>query len=444
MRQSSFKSNKEEEAGVKLRFNLKQTRQADRLTQITLSTTVNKRRIRIYTRLRVEPKYWDRQSYRCRLSGNMNLRERQRLKAINEQIDLLTNAVYEADGLLAAQGEYLTATVIRRAVLERRARERRMQDPVTCLRSLAENYEKQMNRNGQRGICSTKVTYLTAIRRLEDYNRSRACPIRSFEDFNRKFFEDFTDFLYGRTYGKHKKHYTRNTVVNTLKVIKNMLHRAYDGELTTNNFFHKVQTILPAKTGDQVYLQEKEIKRLAGVKTENDREREIRDMFVIACYTALRISDIQQLKNAVIHKGVISLYQKKTKDLVEIPILKEIASLVEHYRAIGFPVIDRAKANHIIRTLAARCHIDEMVCYKEQRGGDTTIIRKPKCDLISFHTARRSCITNLYKRGYPANYVMTLSGHKSLQAFQRYMKASDSELMANFVNMLKKDKAIVV
>ena len=167
-------------------------------------------------------------------------------------------------------------------------------------------------------------------------------------------------------------------------------------------------------------------------------------MFVIACYTALRISDIQQLKNAVIREGFISLYQKKTKDLVEIPILKEIASLVHHYQEVGFPVIDRTKANHIIRTLAARCNINELVCSKEQRGGETTMIRKPKYDMISFHTARRSCITNLYKRGYPANYVMTLSGHKSLQAFQRYMKASNSELMASFVNMLKKDKAIVV
>lgn len=443
MRPTYFKR-KETESPVKLRFNLKQIQQADRPTQIMLSTTVNRRRIRVYTRLRVEPKYWDKDSYRCRPSGDLTLRERQRLKSINEQIDLLTYYIYEADGLLAARGEYLTAAVVRRTVLERLEHERRLQDPIACLRRLAEDYEKQVNRNGQRGIGSTKVTYLTALHRLEDYNRRRPCPIRSFEEFNRKFFEEFTNYLYGHTYGKNGKHYTRNTVVNTLKVIKNMLHRAYDEELTTNNYYHKVQTTLPSNTSEQVYLQEKEIRKLAAADTDNDQEREVRDMFVIACYTALRISDIQQLKNAVIRKGVISLYQKKTKDLVEIPILKEIASLVEHYQQIGFPVIDRARANGIIRKLAARCRINEMVSYKEQRGGETMIVSKPKCDMISFHTARRSCITNLYKRGYPANYVMTLSGHKSMQAFQRYMKASNNELMASFVNMLKKDKAILV
>ena len=429
---------------VKLRFNLKQTKQADRLTQIMLSTTVNKQRIRVYTRLRVEPKYWDRKSYRCRPSGSMNLREHQRLKGINEQIDTIIRAIYETDGELAARGEYLTAAIVRQVVLDRLENTRRLQDPIACLRRLAEDYEKQVNRNGQRGIGSTKVTYLTALRRLEEYNRQRMRPIQSFEEFNRTFFEAFTNHLYGRTYGKSGKRYTRNTVVNTLKVIKNLLHRAYDGELTKNDYFHKVQTILPSNTSEQVYLQEKEIRKLAAVPTENDQEREVRDMFIIACYTALRISDIQQFKNAVIRDGVISLYQTKTKDLVEIPILKEIAPLVEHYRNIGFPVINRTTANRIIRTLAARCRINEMICHKEQRGGETTITRKPKYDMISFHTARRSCITNLYKRGYPANYVMTLSGHKSIQAFQRYLKAPSREMMASFVHMLKKDKAIII
>lgn len=53
-------------------------------------------------------------------------------------------------------------------------------------------------------------------------------------------------------------------------------------------------------------------------------------------------------------------------------------------------------------------------------------------------------MTNLYKRGYPVNYIMTLSGHRSMQAFQRYMRASSKEMMSKFVHLLKKDKAIAV
>lgn len=190
--------------------------------------------------------------------------------------------------------------------------------------------------------------------------------------------------------------------------------------MTTSNEFLKVQTKLPSDSSEQVYLQEKEIQRLSLVETKNDQEREVRNLFIIACYTALRISDIQQLNKAIIRRGMISLYQQ-----------------------IGFPLINKAKANKIIKALAARCCINETVSYKEYRGGETTIVAVPKYEMISFHTARRSCATNLYKRGYPINYIMSLSGHRSFEAFRRYMKASSKELMSDFVRLLKKEKVIL-
>lgn len=437
-----FSLNKKEVTGLKLRFNLKQVSEKDKLTQIMLVTTVNKKRIRVYTKLRIEPKYWSHEAYRCYQTGHLNLRERIRLKQINDQLDALVMSVYEADEMLAMKGKYLSASVVRQIVNESLKEENLQQDPIVCLKGLVEEYEKSVNRKGRRGIESTKATYLTALGRLEDYNKQRKIPINSFDDFNKKFFADFINYLYGCCYGKTKKHYTQNTIVNTLKVIKNLLHRAYDNELTTNNYFLKVQTTLPSDSSEQIYLQEKEIQKLSVVETVNDQERETRDMFVIACYTALRISDIQQLNDAVIRKGIISLYQKKTKELVEIPILKEIAPLIARYQQSGFPVLNKMKANKIIKVLAARCGLVETVNRKELRGGEATIVAVPKYELISFHTARRSCVTNLYKRGYPINYVMSLSGHRSLQAFQRYMKASSKELMSDFVHLLKKDKAL--
>lgn len=438
-----FPSNRKENKYLKLRFNLKQVSDEEKLTQIMLVMTVNKKRIRIYTKLRVEPKHWSHDTYRCCLTGHLNQREKQRLKHINDQIDNLVTSLTEADERLAMRGVYLSAPLVRQVVEESLKREQLLQNPLVCLRRLVEDYEKGVNRKGRRGIESTKATYLTALGRLEDYNKKRRTPICSFDDFNKHFFADFTNYLYECSYGKAKKHYTQNTIINTLKVIKNLLHHAYDNEMTTNNYFMKVQTTLPANSSEQIYLQEKEIKKLSQVRTDNDLEREVRDTFIIACYTALRISDIQQLGNAVIRKGVISLYQKKTKELVEIPILKEIAPLIEHYQQVGFPVIDKIKANKIIRVLAARCGINETVAHKELRGGETTIVSIPKYELVSFHTARRSCVTNLYKRGYPINYVMLLSGHRSFQAFQRYMRASSKELMTDFVHLLRKEKAII-
>lgn len=427
-----------------LRFNLKQMREKERLTQIMLVTTVNKRRIRIYTKLRIEPKYWDKFTYRCRTDQPMPMRERSRLSQINSQLSRLELSIGQADVQLAEQGRFLSHSAIRSIVEERQVNDDFAMNPVSYLYQQVEEYLKNLNRRGKRGISSTQRTYYTALKRLENFCSKQKYTIRSFDDFDKKFFVDFTQYLYTCTYqtGKEQKLYTQNTVVNTIKVIKNLLHRAYDNEMTDNNYFQKVQTILPSDASEKIYLQEKEIKKLANMKLSLQSEKSIRDMFVIACYTALRISDIQRLNDAVIQHGVISLYQTKTKEQVEIPILKEIVPLVDYYKECGFPNIDICKANETIKELARRCGICESINYKEHRGGVTITKTSPKWELITFHTARRSCITNLYKRGYPINYIMTLSGHRSVQAFQRYMRASTKEVMTSFVNLLKKDKAL--
>ena len=427
-----------------LRFNLKQTHDKEQLTQIMLITTVNRHRIRVYTRLRIEPKYWDRATYRCKVGQPMSMRDKARLTQINRLLSKLELSIQQIDNQLAETGKYLNIHVIRNAVKENQSIKKEKQQPVAYLYKQVEDYEKSLNRRGKRGISSTQRTYSIALKRLENFCSTQKYPLHSFEDFDSKFFSAFKDYLYSCYYqkGEEQKQYTQNTVINTLKVIKNLLHRSYDNEMTDNNYFQKVQTVLSSDTSEQVYLQENEIKKLADMKLDIQHERNVRDMFVIACYTALRISDIQKLNEAVIRDGSISLYQTKTKEQVEIPILKEIAPLVAQYQKSGFPVINICQANETIKELAKRCGISQTINYKEHRGGTVQIKALPKWKMITFHTARRSCVTNLYKRGYPVNYIMMLSGHRSIQSFQRYMRATSKEVMNNFMTLLKKNKAL--
>lgn len=429
---------------LKLHFNLKQMKDKEKLTQIMLATTINGERIRVYTQLRIEPKFWDKSCNRCKTDYAVCLRDRNRLVQVNKRLGYIEKLVCQTDNELAEKGKYLSANAIRELVKDTEPMEERNVQPLKYFYGIVNDYSCNLNRKGKRGIASTKRTYCIALKRLEEFVEKKNYPLKSFDDFDKKFFSDFTDFLYTHRFkkGNETKQYTQITIVNTLKVIKNLLHRAYDNDMTDNNYFQKVQTTLSSDVSEQVYLEEKELKKLAKVKVTGPNERNVLDMFMIACYTALRISDIRQLNDATIRDGVISLYQHKTKELVEIPILKEIAPLIAHYQKNGFPSINVCNANEVIKELAKRSGINETVSYKEQRGGITTVQAKPKWERITFHTARRSCITNLYKRGYPINYIMTLSGHRSIQAFQRYMKASSKELMHSFVKLLKKESAL--
>ena len=233
---------------VVLRFNLKQTHERGRLTQIMLVATVEGKRLRAYTRLRVEPQYWDTRAYRCRIEACTNRREQLRLRQINDCLNRMEALVGEADGQLAERGERLTAEVVRRAV---RRHQKKVEclgggNPLEYLQQLVEQYATGVNRKGKRGVESTRDTYRRALDRLERYGQACGRLPESFEDFDKHFFAGFTEYLYNYTYGRgaRQKKYTQNTIMNTLKVIKNLLHRAYDLEATTNNYFLKVSPAL--------------------------------------------------------------------------------------------------------------------------------------------------------------------------------------------------------
>lgn len=188
---------------LKVHFNLKQMCDAEKLTQVMLVMTLSGRRVRLYTGLRVKPRFWDKAAYRCMPDGRISRRDREMLEHINRQIARLEQAVDDADERLAARGDYLTESVLRHVVGETRSLADRSGHPLLCLRQLAQDYVKEVNRRGRRGNENSRNTYLTALGRLEDYDRTRKVPIGSFEDFDRRFFADFTNYLYKYRFGKH-------------------------------------------------------------------------------------------------------------------------------------------------------------------------------------------------------------------------------------------------
>lgn len=127
-------SNRKGDKDLKVRFNLKQVCDEEKLTQIMLVITINKIRIRVYTKLRIEPKYWSNEAYRCCQIGRMDLRERMRLKQVNEQIDNLVMSLYEMDEVLATQGEYLSTAIVQQIVNKNQPETPSLQNPLICLK----------------------------------------------------------------------------------------------------------------------------------------------------------------------------------------------------------------------------------------------------------------------------------------------------------------------
>lgn len=429
---------------MKVNFNLKQTADAGRLTQLMMVMTIQKRRIRVYTRIRVMPSEWDKHNRRCILLSHLPLRRMQELQLYNQRLEWMEEQVFRLEYERAVKGFYLTQEDVRGVVKESPKAQTERFSPLSYLSLLVDSYANEINHRGTRGSAGSQTTYRVALKRLENFCREKNFRLISFDDFDRLFFSEFTHYLYNHRFvrGEKQMQYSAITVINTLKVVKNLLHRAYDNEMTDNIYYNKVHTHTHCTVTEKIYLQEEEIERIRQTEVKTALERQVRDLFVIASFTALRISDLNQLGKAVISDKMITLYQVKTRERVQIPILKEISGLIAHYQLKGFPKLTENKANAIIKQLAEKAGVVEMVSCRENRGGVVSVIQERKCDLVSFHTARRSCITNLFRRGYPVNYIMTLSGHRSLQALQRYIRANHEDMAQAFMNLLESDDAL--
>ena len=200
-----------------------------------------------------------------------------------------------------------------------------------------------------------------------------------------------------------------------------------------------------------IYLTKEELEGLYNMELIG-LEEEVRDAFLIACYTGQRHSDFSQLKTSCFDtifdgKMVIRKVQTKTTTQVVIPILdNKLKIILEKYNykvpEIGDVVMNRylkrigEKLSHTVKSLAKDVKTilakDEREAEKSKkktfrRDEDENVI-KYKWELIVTHTGRRTCATNMYlSRKYTTREMMLVTGHKKEENFMKYIKLSLDE-----------------
>lgn len=405
--------------------------------------------MRAYTKLRIEPEYWSSRDNRCLVDEvHMSKRVLNKVRIINDKLDEMARKLEYADHQCAEKGLFLSKEGISAVVAKPEASCRRESrgSAIATMRQIAGNYSQHLNSRG--GVCKANTcrTYLAAIDRLEQYLVASHRKRVEFGDFDKNFLTGFAEWLtkHPSRQGRAEKSYSALTVTGTLRIIINILRKAYDRGLSDSQCGTISEGFLRNDVPDKIYLDENELAQIARVRVNNATERAVRDLFVIAAYTGLRMSDVNRLGTAIFAGDEFTIVQAKTGNPVHVPILKEVAELIGTYRRTSFPKVSSGVANKCIRMLADRAGINESILVSETRGGVKTYRSVNKCSQVSFHTARRSCITNLFKRGYSPNFIMSLSGHKSIASFERYIKSSSEEISQAFIKELRNRKDIGV
>ena len=176
-------------------------------------------------------------------------------------------------------------------------------------------------------------------------------------------------------------------------------------------------------------------------------------MFLIGCYTSQRFSDFSSIHESCIGKTakgvrVIRMEQQKTGNKVVIPIVDDkLETLLKKYN-YNMPEITDQAFNRVIKdigeklshTIPSLAKTERTLLKKQEKQAEKRNqcsferdsqgnVLKPRWQLISTHTARRSGITNMYlSQKYTIPQMMSVSGHKEERTFKEYVKLSLDEL----------------
>jgi integrase len=268
-------------------------------------------------------------------------------------------------------------------------------------------------------------TFNSAFGKLEDYLKDKQIDKIHFDDINREFYYDFVQFL---TVSGYSKNYI-GTVIQKLKTI---MGYAYEEDKHSNLEFKKNYFSKMSETISHPYLSKEELKRIETLELKDAQLDNIRDIFLVQCYTGLRIGDLLNFirKPNFIHDGddiYFSIVQEKTSNPTIIPlnsIIKEI--LVKRNNKLPHYVHEN-EINQQIKAICKRAKLDTQYTYTRTEGGNSIEYNLPKYKFICTHTARRSFCTNAYKDGMPVHDIMAISGHKSEKVFFNYIKVQVEE-----------------
>ncbi len=281
-----------------------------------------------------------------------------------------------------------------------------------------------------KGTLTTLRSALNVIKKFMAYKKVKTLY---FEDINRKFYNEFIDYL------TNEKKYTKNYIGTVIQKLKTVMGYAYDEDKHTNleykkNYFSKVTEVV-----NHPYLNTEELSKIEKLVLEDDELDTARDIFLIGCNTGLRIGDLLnflQKPEFIIQDGALFflIKQAKTSNVVVIPINSVIKRILEKRQGNLPNYLHQNFINAHIKSISKRAKINENYKYYRTEGGVQVEHSEPKYKFICTHTARRSFCTNAYYSGMPPHDIMAISGHKTEKIFFNYIKV---EIQVNALRISK-------
>ncbi|WP_291075606.1 MULTISPECIES: site-specific integrase [unclassified Empedobacter] len=260
---------------------------------------------------------------------------------------------------------------------------------------------------------TTVQKYKQAKENFKDFQKDKK-RIYNTEMIDLKFRNEYVEYLI------ETKKYAPTTVYRKMKFLRTVLYFIENLGIKVNPFLHNSRFLTKDIEVDNIALSENEIDEIERLDlSDNKRLEQVRDLFLVACYTGQRFSDLNKINQSnIIDDEYIAIRQQKTNEQLTLPLLKVVKTILVKY-SYKLPKISNVKFNEYIKEVAKLCET-----LNKQYNGDN---KKVRWQMISSHTARRTFVTLNYGKGVDLDTLKLGTGHKQTKTLQTYIKMNDKQ-----------------
>ncbi|MBS1641728.1 MAG: phage integrase SAM-like domain-containing protein [Bacteroidetes bacterium] len=283
-------------------------------------------------------------------------------------------------------------------------------------------YDRFLNESKITKTASTIRNLACTRTRLKDFEKDKKIKL-SFDIVDRQLYDQLVSYFI------IDRGYLNNTVGKHIKALKAFLNYVKNHGWTTvqyNLFGFKVFK----EDVDVIALTEEELFKIYYCKDLSETLEQVKDYFCLECFTGLRFSDIARMQDENVKGDFLEFRTLKTKDTLFVPLNRFAKEIIEKYRGkfLGRPIpptLTNQKSNEYIKDVAEIAGVTDMMMIEKFSGSRRIVIKKPKCDLITTHTGRKTFISLSFEKKMPAEMIMKITGIRSWGTLKKYLKVSE-------------------
>lgn len=360
---------------------------------------------------KIKPIHWNFEENRPKLKGSVKNPD---ATTINSQLGRYSDAFAFAESECKRMNEEFTSKLLKMAFNDTFKKTSTKKDLFFVA---YEEFmkEKQLLREWKP---ATVKRYTNIKNHLEGFEKEKKFKL-TFSKINDRFYPEFTDYCY-TTLGHNTNTFSRN-----VGLFKTFMFWAKKKNYTYNTLFtefKKPERIITK----EVALTLEQVQAIFEHQAANKSLERVKDVFVFQCLTGLRYGELKLISERNVENDTLCLKEEKdvSKDEREIPLFTISKYILKKYD-YQLPLLSNQKQNEFIKEVVSAVGYTNEVEYTRTQNNEQTTIVKPFFKRISTHTARRSFITIMKKKGIADKTIMSMTGHRDVKTFNTYYKVDN-------------------